>query len=60
MNDFLSFVSAGILLCIKTILAIILWLYLVIKYPEWIVMIATIAIVCYLIKEYYKFFNFFK
>ena len=58
MNDFLSFVTAGILLCIKTILAIILWLYIAGKYFSFVLsFIATIVIGCYLIKEYYKFFK---
>lgn len=56
--DFLGFVSSGILLCIKTILAIILWMYIAAKYFSFgLSFIATFVIGFYLIREFYKFFK---
>lgn len=57
MNDFLDGFNSVIFLAVKTIITIIVWIYIAANYPGWVVVISFFVICYYLIRELCKFFK---
>lgn len=57
MNDFLDGFNSVIFLAVKTIITIIVWIYIAANYPATLTVISFFCACFYLIREFYKFFK---